>query len=301
MRHDVVDAKGVRWVDITAPSRMDLITLAVEFSLPATVVEDCLDPEHLPKYERFGDATFVILRARDLSAPDDASTIQELTRKVAMFYRANLLLTVHRADLSEIAEVRRRHAAAGQAEAVTLSRVLVDVVEATLASYEPSLDRAQAQLDAFEAGVFEDQLPAPTLRDAFHLKRRVALSQRILRQTNAVLGKVAADGELSATLFQDMRESAEAIQFWVDQLFDEVNQLLQLQLSMSSRKTNEVMRILTVFSAFFLPLTFIVGIYGMNFEHMPELMQPMGYPVTLLGMAGVALAIFIWFRRKGWL
>lgn len=301
MRHDVVDAKGIRWVDITAPSRMDLLTLAVEFALPPTVVEDCLDPEHLPKFERFGDATFVILRARDLSAPDDASTIQELTRKVAVFYRTDLLLTVHRADLSEIAEVRRRHGPDGDGKDVTLSRLLVDVVDATLLSYEPSLERTQEQLDAFEAGVFEDQLPAPTLRDAFHLKRRVALSQRILRQTNAVLSKVAADSDVSPSLFQDMRESAEAIQFWVDQLLDEVNQLLQLQLSMSSRKTNEVMRILTVFSAFFLPLTFIVGIYGMNFLHMPELAQPLGYPVALLGMAGVAGAIYVWFRRKGWL
>lgn len=301
MRHDVVEAKGIRWVDITAPSRMDLLTLAIEFALPPTVVEDCLDPEHLPKFERFGDATFVILRARDLSAPDDASTIQELTRKVAVFYRADFLLTVHRADLSEIAEVRRRHAAGGEGKEVTLSRLLVDVVEATLASYEPSLERTQEQLDAFEAGVFEDQLPAPTLRDAFHLKRRVALSQRILRQTNVVLSKVAADGDVSAALFQDMRESAEAIQFWTDQLLDEVNQLLQLHLSMSSRKTNEVMRILTVFSAFFLPLTFIVGIYGMNFLHMPELAEPLGYPIALLGMAAVAGGIYVWFRRKGWL
>ncbi len=301
MRHDVVERSGARWVDITAPSRMDLLTLAVEFSLPPTVVEDCLDPEHLPKHERFGDATFVILRARDLSAPDDASTIQELTRKVAVFYRADFLLTVHRADLAEIAELRARFGSGDAAAQATVPQMLVAVVRATIDSYDPSLERTQDQLDAFEAGVFEDEFPAPTLRDAFHLKRRVALSQRILRQTNVVLAKVAADGDRSAPLFQDMRESAEATQFWVDQLLDEVNQLLQVHLSMSSRKTNEVMRILTVFSAFFLPLTFIVGIYGMNFHHMPELAQPMGYPLALLGMAGVAGGIFVWFRRKGWL
>ena len=77
--------------------------------------------------------------------------------------------------------------------------------------------------------------------------------------------------------------------------------MLQVQLSMSSKRTNEVMRILTVFSAFFLPLTFIVGIYGMNFRHMPELALRWGYPATLVGMAGLSLGIFVWFRRKGWL
>jgi len=61
------------------------------------------------------------------------------------------------------------------------------------------------------------------------------------------------------------------------------------------------MRILTVFSAFFLPLTFIVGIYGMNFEFMPELTWPMGYPLVLAGMAAVCLAIFLWFRHRGWM
>lgn len=299
MRHDVITQQGCRWVDVTAPSRMDLLTYAVEFALPPTVVEDCLDPEHLPKHERFGDAAFLILRAHDQAAAADASTTQELTRKVAVFYRAGFLLTVHRADLAEIAAVRTRFAPS--TEPVQLTEVLVAVVMATLDSYEPALERTHEQLYAFESGVFEDQQPAPTLRDAFHLKRRVALTQRILRQTNTVLLKLAADGDRTAPLYQDMRESAEAYQFWVDQLLDEVNQLLQVHLSMSSKKTNEVMRILTVFSAFFLPLTFIVGIYGMNFTHMPELVQPMGYPLTLLGMAGVSLAIFTWFRRKGWL
>jgi magnesium transporter len=87
-----------------------------------------------------------------------------------------------------------------------------------------------------------------------------------------------------------------------------MNQLLQLHLALVSQKTNEasqrtneVMRVLTVFSAFFLPLSFIAGVYGMNFESMPELKHPLGYAGSLLLMAGVALTIFIWFRKRGWI
>ena len=69
----------------------------------------------------------------------------------------------------------------------------------------------------------------------------------------------------------------------------------------SEVKYNDVMRVLTVFSAFFLPLTFIVGVYGMNFAHMPELQHPWGYPAVMAGMITVAATIFLWFRRKGWL
>ena len=110
MRQNVIEQIGCHWVDVVGPTREELQEIAEEFNLPPTVVEDCLDPEHLPKYERFEDAAFLILRARDHSAPDDASTVQELTRKVAVFQRDSFVLTVHRIDLAEIAAIRERFA-----------------------------------------------------------------------------------------------------------------------------------------------------------------------------------------------
>jgi magnesium transporter len=76
---------------------------------------------------------------------------------------------------------------------------------------------------------------------------------------------------------------------------------MNLYISFSAQKTNDVIRVLTVFSVFFLPLTFIVGIYGMNFKYMPELNSKWGYPITLLVMIGVTLSIYLWFKRKKWL
>jgi magnesium transporter len=98
-----------------------------------------------------------------------------------------------------------------------------------------------------------------------------------------------------------VRDTAESYLFYADQLLDETQGLLGTYLAVASHRTNEVMRVLTVFSAFFLPLTFIVGIYGMNFEHMPELGQRWGYPMVLVGMGMVSLVIMLWFRRRGWL
>jgi magnesium transporter len=89
--------------------------------------------------------------------------------------------------------------------------------------------------------------------------------------------------------------------FYADELVDDVNNLLSIQLALASHRTNEVVRVLTVFSVFFLPLTFIVGVYGMNFQYMPELHQRWGYPAVMLGMALVTFAIYVWFRRRGWL
>jgi magnesium transporter len=102
-------------------------------------------------------------------------------------------------------------------------------------------------------------------------------------------------------VYQDLKENAESYHFWADQLHEDLIALLGIHVTLASHRTNEVMRVLTVFSAFFLPLTFIVGIYGMNFEAMPELRSKYGYPAVLLIMLGVSTAIFIWFRRRVWL
>lgn len=300
VRHNVIRSDDCQWVDVAGPSRKELQTIAVEFGLPTTVVEDCLDPEHLPKFERFDDAVFLILRARDHSAPDDASTIQQLTRKVAVFHREGLILTVHRIELAEITALRERVVAGGNGLR-SAPAILTHLVLATFESYDKPLDHTQSTLDTFEEEVFTEQGTAPSTRDAFNIKRRLTLTRRILWQTSLALQKLTPPADRSDPLKQEMRDSADAYLFWVDQLLDEVNQLLQVQLSMSTKRTNEVMRILTVFSAFFLPLTFIVGVYGMNFRRMPELDARYGYPVVLLAMAGVSLSIYLWFRRKGWL
>lgn len=300
MRHDVLTTNTCRWIDVVGPTREELLDVAREFHLPPTVVEDCLDPEHLPKLERLGDATFLIVRARDHAAPDDASTPQDLTRKVAIFFREGMLLTVHRADLSEITRVRERFSAQQENDPTHVA-ILVAVILGTLDSYDKPLERSERMLDEFEEGVFDDDIPAPTLREMHNLKRRIAVTRRLLWQMSTILNKLVPPAERAEPLYQDMREAAEAYLFWVEQIHDEVNQLLQLHLAMSSHKTNEVMKVLTVFSAFFLPLTFIVGVYGMNFAHMPELRSPWGYPGVLLLMVLMSAGIFIWFRRRGWL
>ena len=86
-----------------------------------------------------------------------------------------------------------------------------------------------------------------------------------------------------------------------DQINEQINNLLSLYLSISAQRTNEVIRVLTIFSVFFMPLTFIVGIYGMNFKVMPEIDWQYGYAYAIVLMVAVTIAIYSWFKRKGWL
>jgi magnesium transporter len=100
------------------------------------------------------------------------------------------------------------------------------------------------------------------------------------------------------TQLQDLKESVSSLILQFEDFLDEANSLLNIYLSSNSQKTNEVMKLLTVFSAFFLPLTFLVGVYGMNFDILPELRWEYGYYIIWGVMIAVSLAIFGWFKRK---
>ncbi|RYE11964.1 MAG: magnesium transporter CorA, partial [Sphingobacteriales bacterium] len=109
------------------------------------------------------------------------------------------------------------------------------------------------------------------------------------------------DAEKGDVNTRDTRDLYVRLQNIYDSLSDNTNHLLNLYFNVSAQRTNDTVRILTVFSVFFMPLTFIVGIYGMNFEFMPELHSRVGYPVVIGVMVAITLLIYLWFRRKGWL
>lgn len=291
---------GLRWVDVVGPSRAELLALAEEFGLHATSVADCLDPEHLPKHERIGEATFLILRAYDEASDQEAVDLHAMTRKLAIFYRADLVLTIHRKDQPVLQGVRERFEGAVAAEH-TLTGVVSELVLAAINSYERPLEAMETSLDAVEEEVFDAKHGRPSFRRIHFLKRRIALVKRVLWQTITATQKLVPPAERAQPYFQDLRESAEGMHFWAEQLLEEAHNLVNIQLGMATHRTNEVMRVLTVFAAFFFPLTFIVGVYGMNFAEMPELTWPLGYPMVLVLMAGVSLATYLWFRRRGWI
>lgn len=288
------------WLDVTGPSEDELASLAQAYGLHPMAVQDCLDPEHLPKFERLGGATFVIVRAYDETAPDDAVTVQEITRKVAAFAGPAFLITIHRKATPYLDRLKAE-CAARREDRNGLGEVLVDLIAAVADTYERPLEQAERILDDFETALFDRRRSEAGLEEIHIVKRRVTLIKRMLWQTLGVVQKLHPPSEGHAPVYQDLRERIESLHTWADELHDNITNLLGVQLNIASHRTNEVMRVLTVFSAFFLPLTFIVGIYGMNFEFMPELTWRHGYPLVLGAMAAVALAIFLWFRHRGWM
>ncbi len=299
------------WLDVVDPTTDELGELVRDFGLHPLAVSDCLDPEHLPKHEVFESHTFVILRAVDESAARTADTVQAFTRKIALFHGPSFLITIHRKDQPWLTALHQRCLVglptkhASRSEGIQ-AHLLAQLFNGALDTYQRPLETIEGRLDEFDTKVFEGrEAPGPgfraELREIHLVRRQVTLCKRLLWRTVDVTQRMVPGAGRAATLFRDVQENAESYHFYADELLDDANTLLSVQLALASHRTSEVMRVLTVFSVFFLPLTFIVGVYGLNFEVMPELRHRWGYPGVLLLMAVVTLLIYRWFRRYGWL
>ncbi|HEX8530058.1 MAG TPA: CorA family divalent cation transporter [Cytophagales bacterium] len=290
---------GFEWLDIVDPQPDELHDIAVRYHLHTNAVKDCLQPGHLPKYELIGDKAFIIVRLyTPETTEEEADTIQELTNKVAIFYTDAFVITIHRKALTFIDDLKKDLIDTGKCRGAF--HLLNRVVRGSLLTYEAPADQVARELDFYEDQIFiKDKMP-PVLKGLYYLKRRTDLVRRMLILTRDVIENIDNPAENNPNT-RDTRDLFVRLQTIYDTLSDNTNQLFNIYFSVSSQRTNEVIRVLTIFSVFFMPLTFIAGIYGMNFEFMPELHHKWGYPGVYAFMAVITLGIYLWFKRKGWL
>ena len=286
------------WKDIYNPDQAELEELAILHHLPKGAVIDCMQSEHLPKYEAFEDYHFIIVRFFDNACDANSDTIQKLTRKIAIFYNEHFILSIHRSESAFIKKVAEKYA---HNKHVQYPFDLVcKLIKNALETFESPIEKMEEEIDFYESKVFLRKKVPDLLKHLYIIKRRSS----VFKKLNSISGKVIENIHQSHrrnTFYEDLKDYHLHLETDTDDLHENIQQLLNIYISLASQKTNEVMRILTVFSAFFLPLTFIVGVYGMNFQWMPELQVQYGYPAVMVFMALVTLLIFQWFKRKNWL
>jgi magnesium transporter len=297
------------WLDVVEPTADELAEIARAHGIQSTAVNDCLDPEHLPKFEQFDTHVFAIIRAFDEQSERTCATTQELTRKLAIFSGPSFIITIHRTEqpwLTALLTKFESEQGTRPGKEGLQTYLLTQVLNAAVDTYLRPMEAIEARIDAFEELVFkgrdsDSRAFAEDLREVHVLKRQVTLIKRLLWRTLEVVQRMSPSTGRAATLFRDVQENIESSHFYADELLDDANTMLNVQLALAAHRTGEVMRILTVFSVFFLPLTFVVGVYGMNFDFMPELRTRWGYPAVLAVMGLIVLSIYLWFRRRGWL
>lgn len=289
---------GITWIDIYDPTEEDIQSVSSKYNLNSFTLMDSLDPDHLPKYEEHNDTHFLIIRLfheEDQKLP----TIQSLSSKIAVFFNKNFIITVHRSAQPIIKKIMDSQISTGKINSA--AAIAIHIVGEALRSFEDPAMKLSADIDRYESTLFlKKNIPDDMIEDIYYLKNRAGLYKKLLLLSNEVVNSIKAEGEERPAL-HDVRDLHTKLALLYDQVQEDANNLLNIYLSLSARKTNDVMKLLTVFSVFFMPLTFIVGIYGMNFKFMPELESPMGYPLTITAMLAVSIFIFFWFKRKKWL
>jgi magnesium transporter len=284
------------WVDLIAPNKNDLGLIAEEFNIPNRVLVNALDPEHLPKYEQVPSAAVIYLRVID-SSKTSANNIQELTTKITLIIKDNIIISIHRLDHGFLEQLR----ADPNTQNYVLKDLIKKIITSSLNSFELPLIELENRVETFEQNIFENKKSRNIVQEGYFLKRKASAIRKILKFTLDILTSLPSRPDFVWKDFQGLRESTERNLFYTEDVLENVTGLLNLHVSLAAQKTNEVMRVLTVFSIFFLPLNFLAGVYGMNFENMPELRYPGGYFYLLGTMALISIIIFLWVFKRGWL
>ena len=291
-------ASTFSWIDIVNPTEDELKTVSEKYKLHDYTLRDCLEPDHLPKHEDMGDTQFIITRILNETQTVKLHTVQEISSKIAVFYNDAYIITIHRLPQAFLEHIKDKYVATGKYK--NTSELVTKICWFVLHSYDKPAIQLSDDVDSYEEKIFLKLLTPLMMEDLYFIKRKAAICFKLLMLTGEVINTIRTTRHDLVAL-QDVKDLHRKLTTLYDQAHEDVTNLLNIYLSLSAQKTNEVMKVLTIFSVFFMPLTFIVGIYGMNFEFMPELTKEWGYPTVLVVMVIISLIIFWWFKRKKWL
>ena len=290
------------WVDIQEPVHEIIEPLLEErFGFHELAAEDTLSPNTLPKYDSFPFYDFFIFRTVDVNVSEHASE----TYKIGAFLGRNFLFTVHRQPLRAIDDVCNRLPADRRLLERGPDFLLYAIVDQMVDAHFPLLEQIEEAVDDLQDQIFENAEP-PHLDELLHLKRDLNVLRRHTLPQRELLNQISrGDAKFvqreHLIYFRDAYDHMFRISETIDVDREQMTGTMEAYLSVVANRTNETMKVLTIFSAIMLPLTLIAGIYGMNFEHMPELHWIHGYAYALALMIGIAVMMVGYFWLKGWI
>ncbi|MFN2531539.1 MAG: magnesium/cobalt transporter CorA [Pyrinomonadaceae bacterium] len=297
------DEKITFWVDFEAPTENDDQILLDVFKFHPLTVEDCRANRHHPKAEEFPDYLYFIVHAvrRDAS-PERFNTIE-----LDGYLGRNYVVTYHHEGFNSIDQVKQ----AIRASPVLCQRgaafLLHQIIDTIVDDYLPVMDDFDERMNKLEDDIFNLRRPnQKILEGILSLKRSLLRLKRISSKQLDVLYRIS-HGQFQLIsgpvlpFYRDIFDHLVRVVDLAESYRDLISGSLEAYLSVVSNRLNEIMKVLTIFSAVMMPLTFIVGVYGMNFDNMPEIHSRYGYYAVWLIMLVVATGMMIFFWRRGWI
>jgi magnesium transporter len=277
------------WIDIEDANKKELEVIASKYNLSYFLMKDSLDIGHLPKYEQLHKHDFFIFRAYTSTINLNIDEIGEMSNKIAFFIFEDKLITIHRAHFSFLNIHEEKH--------IKISELFLRIVGFMIDSFKKPTIELSNKITQIEKTIFLKDYRVVLIEELYFIKSQSRILKKIISITQSIVQQ-SQDKYKVSYIHQDIQDQLLHLLTMNEESVENSTQLMNTYLSLSDQKNNEVVRLLTIFSVFFLPLNFIAGIYGMNFSFMPELTWKLGYVFALSLMAIVVIVIYLWFRRK---
>jgi magnesium transporter len=291
---------GFAWIGLYEPTRDEFDSVAGEFGLHPLAVRDALRAHQRPKVERYGETLFVVIKAARYVEEKEVVEFGE----VHAFVGPDFVVTVRYGETNQLEEVRR--SLEGRPDLLRKGpyAVLYAIMDRTVDDYVPVVDGLANDIDEIEVEVFESQ--PDVSRRIYELSREVI---RFHQATQPLAGTLESlTQEETSDIDREVRRYLRDVQDRVLRVTDQaqgfrelLQNILSVNLTLASVNQNDQVKKISAWAAILIVPTLITGIYGMNFDFMPELHWAYGYPVALLLMLTISLILYWGFKRRGWL
>lgn len=284
------------WVDFDSSDESESALLDTHFHFHHLAIEDCLHFLQRPKLDYYDNYNFFVLHALN----NNGLTPSE----VDLFVGSNFIVSYHKTHLEEIEEVRLKINATENSWGDGSIYVFYQILDKLVDHYFPAVYKLEDQID-----VIDDNVKGVSLRKlldrTFEVRSDLLRLRRIITQMRDLAYRVLSSDHLKDIkekhiYFSDVYDHLLRLTEMIESSLALTSELRDSYLSVNSHKMNKIMMLLTVITTIFIPLTFIVGVYGMNFKYMPELELKYGYFIVLGIMVFIGIFMFTWFKRKGW-
>jgi magnesium transporter len=299
--HDYLARTGCFvWVALKEATPEELEQMREQFNLHPLAVEDARHGHQRPKIEEYGDQLFVVLHTVEVAG--DELHIGE----VDIFAGRNFVLSVRSRTERGYQEVRTRAEREPELLRHGAGYVLYALMDATVDRYFPVLDAIELQLEKVEEQLFGGSTPRENIEALYYVKQKLTCLKHAAAPLVETVGKLFGGRvpQVCSGLgeyFRDVYDHLIRINQSIDAARDTVNTAIQVALAMVNMGHGEITKRLAAYAALVAVPTMIAGVYGMNFEHMPELDWRLGYPMSIALMAVIDGFLFVRFRRAGWL
>ncbi len=289
------------WVALRDASDEELEAMQREFGLHDLAVEDARHGHQRPKVEEYGDTLFVVMHTVE---PDPLDRLQ--VGEIDAFVGRNFVVTVRNRSRQSLLGVRERTEREPHLLRLGAGFVLYAVMDAVVDRYFPIIESMEDELEAIEAQIFERGAARSNIEQLYGLKQRITTVRHavmpLMDSTGKLWsGRVPAVCEGSREYFRDVYDHLARINATLETLRETIGTAIQVNLSMVTIEESETTKRLAAWAGIFAVATALVGVWGMNFEVMPELKWRWGYPAALALIGGIAALLHRRFRRLGWL